>query len=230
MITCCSTETPYFQVREFCINMLLFLIYNSPIEVPEREVENENSDWSSASLFSLSKTLSGLYCLILISIYISGTIQAMVFNSDWLDGDVSRRELGDNDALHITQIEVEMGRMQNKKFIDFYFFFTFIQEEIFHMYLYLGSCVILLCLICCMTRSETTYVNVKSHGNAFVRIGAIFFGVGSFFYYALEFVSYAIIDLDPHCVNIPQTANSIISILFIIFQVESFGCCVLYGK
>ena len=42
----------------------------------------------------------------------------MVFNSDWLDGDVSRRELGDNDALHITQIEVEMGRMQNKKFID----------------------------------------------------------------------------------------------------------------
>ena len=121
------------------------------LEVPEREVQGENSDWSSASKFSLSKTISGLYCLILISIYISGTIQSMVFNSEWVKGDVSLRdsEKGDN-ALHITLIEVR------DKYI------ILIMKPFVSRKKY-STCICILALVCSFSTSFAAHTDQKLH-------------------------------------------------------------------
>ena len=45
------------------------------------------------------------------------------------------------------------------------------------------------------------------------------FGIGSFIYHLLEFITYFIIDLHPNCLDVLHTVNSFLSIIFVVLQV-----------
>ena len=62
----------------------------------------------------------------------------------------------------------------------------------------------------------------QSHGSGFLRQGAFVFGIGSFIYHLLEFITYFIIDLHPNCMDVLHTVNSFLSIIFVILQVCIF--------
>ena len=94
----------------------------------------------------------------------------------------------------------------------------FSQVSALLMYLYLGSSTFLLYLLTHLVRLPTSYDNVKSHGSGFLRQGALVFGIGSFIYYLLEFITYFIIDLHPNCLDVLHTVNSFLSIIFVILQ------------
>ena len=120
------------------------------------------------------------------------------------------------------------------------------------MYLYLGSSLFFIYFLSYLVRSPTSYDNVKvsqstnwtsmppyylhpwiinyvfilasfqSHGSGFLRQGAFVFGIGSFIYHLLEFITYFIIDLHPNCMDVLHTVNSFLSIIFVILQVCIF--------
>ena len=60
--------------------------------------------------------------------------------------------------------------------------------------------------------------HIRSHGSGFLRQGAAVFGVGSFIYHLLEFITYFIIDLHPNCLDIVHTVISFLAIIFICLQ------------
>jgi len=68
-----------------------------------------------------------------------------------------------------------------------------VQVSIFLVYLLLVSILFLLYIFCYLTRSSSqdprTWLNHKSHGNVFLRQGAIVFGLGTLVYATLEFTS-----------------------------------------
>ena len=88
------------------------------------------------------------------------------------------------------------------------------------MYLYLGSCSFLIYFLCVLVKSSRTYDNVKSHGSGFLRQGAFVFGIGSFIYHLLEFITHFIIDFHPNCLDVLHTVNSFLSIIFVLLQVK----------
>ena len=61
-------------------------------------------------------------------------------------------------------------------------------------------------------------LDVRSHGSGFLRQGAVVFGIGSFIYHLLEFITYFIIDLHPNCLDIVHTVISFLAIIFILLQ------------
>ena len=134
---------------------------------------------SEATLFSLSRTFSGLYCLMVISIYISVTINKLT-----------------SSPMHAPEVEVSA----------------------LLLYLYLLSCLFLVYLLVCLVRHPHTHDHVKSHGSGFLRQGAVVFGIGSFIYHLLEFITYFIIDLHPNCLDIVHTVISFLAIIFICLQ------------
>ena len=90
------------------------------------------------------------------------------------------------------------------------------------LYLYLLSCVFLVYILIYLSRPPHSYAHIRSHGSAFLRQGALIFGIGSFAYHSLEFITYFIIDLHPHCMDVLNTVNSFLSLLFVILQVGLF--------
>ena len=96
------------------------------------------------------------------------------------------------------------------------------------LYLYLLSCLFLLYLLVCLVRHPHTHDHVKSHGSGFLRQGAVVFGIGSFIYHLLEFITYFIIDLHPNCLDIVHTVISFLAIIFIVLQTVTIIMSVSY--
>jgi len=134
---------------------------------------------SPRSYFSVTKTFSGLYCLLIISVYIT----------------ITANKLSSSPMHHP---EMEVSAMMT--------------------YLYLISCLFLLYLLFHLAHPPNSHANIRSHGSAFLRQGALVFGLGSFTYHVLEFITYFIIDLHPNCLDVLHTINSFFSILFVVLQ------------
>jgi len=151
-------------------------------DATDSDTERNKSCFSSASarsLFTASKTFSGLYALLLVSVYVSLTANKLV-----------------SSPMYHPKIEVSW----------------------IMLYLYLVSSVFLLYILLYLSQPPHSYAHIRSHGSAFLRQGALIFGIGSFLYHSLEFTTYFIIDLHPHCLDVLNTVNSFLSIIFVILQ------------
>jgi len=145
-------------------------------------------NFSDITLYSLSRTFSGIYCLMVIAIYISLIVNKFV-------------------SSPMRAPEMEVSALM--------------------MYLYLGSCSFLIYFLCVLVKSSRTYDNVKSHGSGFLRQGAFVFGIGSFIYHLLEFITHFIIDFHPNCLDVLHTVNSFLSIIFVLLQA---GVIIIYPR
>lgn len=95
-----------------------------------------------------------------------------------------------------------------------------VEPERLLMYLYLMSDIYLLCLIVFFTRSSRSTINLRSHGSAFVRQGAVVFGMGSLLIVALEFFSLVMSgsEVRSRCQNIIHEINAALLFIFVLLQ------------
>jgi len=106
-----------------------------------------------------------------------------------------------------------------------------IQTRQFLVYLLLISILFLLYVFIYLTRSSSedprTWPNHRSHGSAFLRQGAIVFGLGTLVYTGLEFVSVFQVMPESHC---NDNFHSIVFLFFSIFTVLQVVAIVRYPR
>merc|ERR1719220_964959 len=92
-----------------------------------------------------------------------------------------------------------------------------IEVSVMLLYLYSVSCIFLISILGWLGRPPFSSIHIRSHGSTFLRHGAVLFGLGSFAYCLLEFVTFFIIDLHPDCTDWLVSVNSVLAILVVVF-------------
>ena len=116
-------------------------------------------------LSAVTKTLSSAYSILIVTIYLVIVINRFTHLTPENHHDV---EVGR---------EREGGSTYQNYFQPWYPLF---------IYLLLVSCLFLLYLLVFLTRPPRAHQNRKSHGSAFLRQGAVIFGVGSLLYFIFD--------------------------------------------